>query len=173
MALAEERSAFIHQDEKERVPIQIGGGGGRNAAESESSEERESQEPEIRNPGERFDIVDGSERYVEKFRVMGRNFLLCIKQPPSDCANSVVWIKESVRDIHAYLLSARLRENDLIGVIVRSERFAHGPAGLSLRPTANFNHDDLCGLLSGFTQSNESFEIDDTFCYKPFLLPYL
>ncbi|OXU21038.1 hypothetical protein TSAR_002691 [Trichomalopsis sarcophagae] len=54
-------------------------------------------------------------------------------------------------------------KSDLIGVTINSQNFACGSAGISLRSVANFFVDDLWMLVSGVTQSNENFEIDDNF----------
>ena len=48
-------------------------------------------------------------------------------------------------------------------VTVKSDSFAHGPTGLSLRPIENFSADDLWSLISNLTQSTENFQIDDSF----------
>ncbi|OXU23160.1 hypothetical protein TSAR_004067 [Trichomalopsis sarcophagae] len=65
-----------------------------------------------------------------------------------------------IRDIYSYIISL-CNENDMIGVSVRSLNFARG--GLSLRLVLNFFYNDLWNLISGLAQSNEDFQIYESF----------
>lgn len=50
-----------------------------------------------------------------------------------------------------------------VGITINSERFSRGAAGLSMRPIENFKCADLWSLVEGLTQSNDDFEVDDSF----------
>ncbi|OXU19615.1 hypothetical protein TSAR_004412 [Trichomalopsis sarcophagae] len=88
-----------------------------------------------------------------------------VLQPASENFDPILWLELVIHDIHTYLVSM-VSDSDLIGVTINSENFARGSAGISLRPVANFCVDDLWMLLSGVTQSNENFEVDDNFCIE-------
>ena len=97
---------------------------------------------------------------MRRFDVHGRSISFNIREPPAG-ENPVLWLEESIRDIHAYITTL-VPPNALIGVSIRSDRFARGPGGLSFRPIENFSYLDLWNLISSISQSNAVLGVDDT-----------
>ena len=75
---------------------------------------------------------------MRRFAVYGRSVSFNIREPP-DRKNPVSWLEESIRDIHEYI-TTRIPSNTLIGVSIRSDRFAQGTGGMSYRPIKNFTY---------------------------------
>ncbi|XP_031789570.1 uncharacterized protein LOC107981480 isoform X2 [Nasonia vitripennis] len=124
-------------------------------------EEREDED--IQPPGNRFDIFQQNSHYISKYKIEGRRIVLKIRSPPEDGSiKPIVWLELVIRDIYSYIISL-CKENDMIGVSVRSLNFARGPGALSLRLVNNFFYNDLWNLISGLAQSNEDFQIDESF----------
>ncbi|OXU16227.1 hypothetical protein TSAR_005620, partial [Trichomalopsis sarcophagae] len=133
--------------------------GGRDQNMDVDSEQNEDIQP----PGNRFIIFQNNSHYISKYKLEGRRLILKIKPPPEDGSiNPIVWLELVIRDIYAYIISL-CNDNDMIGVSVRSLNFARGPGGLSLRLVNNFFYNDLWNLISGLAQSNEDFQIDESF----------
>ena len=98
--------------------------------------------------------MNETEKHVQRFRVVGRCIKLRIKDPPVDCDNP----------LHAHIISLIPNEERyLIGVVIKSEYFANGAGGLSFRPIENFHYADLWDFIANLTQSNENFQIDESF----------
>ncbi|XP_031785061.1 uncharacterized protein LOC116417208 [Nasonia vitripennis] len=124
-------------------------------------EEREDED--IQPPGNRFDIFQQNSHYISKYKIEGRRIVLKTRSPPKDGSiNPIVWLELVIRDIYSYIISL-CNENDMTGVSFRSLNFARGPGGLSLRLVNNFFYNDLWNLISGLAQSNEDFQIDESF----------
>ncbi|XP_031784800.1 myb-like protein X isoform X2 [Nasonia vitripennis] len=151
--------------------------------------DEEKEDEDIQPPGNRFDIFQQNWHYISKYKIEGRRIVLKIRSPPKDGSinpivwlelvirsinpivwlelvirsiNPIVWLELVIRDIYSYIISL-CNENDMIGVSVRSLNFARGPGGLSLRLVNNFFYNDLWNLISGLAQSNEDFQIDESF----------
>ena len=134
------------------------------ARDDAAEEEEKANNLDIRPPRVRFIVIDETENHVQQFRVVGRCIKLRIKDPPADCDNPLVWMEAAMRDIHAYIISLIPNEERyLIGVVVKSKYFANGAGGLSFRPIENFHYADLWDLIANLTQSNENFQIAESF----------
>ncbi|OXU16979.1 hypothetical protein TSAR_014642, partial [Trichomalopsis sarcophagae] len=107
----------------------------------------------VRGPGFRFTIVEERNHCVRRFRVNGVRIIMRVLQTASENFAPILWLELVIRDIHAYVVSMA-SDSDLIGVTMNSENLARGSG------------DDLWMLVSGVTQSNENFDVDDNFCIE-------
>lgn len=146
----------VEEEDDENVTDQEGYGPQLMDTDVDDDEEEEANE-DIQHPGKRFEVYQNNAHYVSRYKLEGRRLVLKIKPPPADdTINPIVWIEFVIRDIYAYIISL-CKQNDMIGISVRSLNFARGPAGMSLRPVNNFFYNDLWSLISGLAQSNEDF----------------
>lgn len=153
-----------------------GGAGGRDTAPSEiervAEEETSLQQGEgygVEPPGKRFVVEGENTQYLQRFRVTGKKLAIRLKNPPRG-SDPFLWLEATIRDIHAYIVSLADPRSDLIGISVKSDSLAHGPAGLSLRPASDFSHEELWGLIEALAQSNEDLKIDETFFVEVILV---
>lgn len=121
------------------------------------------QIPQTGYGSKKFTVVSEGEKYNNKFKMMGRNFVIKFNKPHNKNVNRVIYLADAVREIHDFLIARATDENDFIGVSIRSPFFALGACGLSYRPLNNFLSDDLWELVGSVTQSNQEFKIDENF----------
>lgn len=117
--------------------------------------------------GERFVIEEEDEYYIKKFGIKGKRYTLRAKEMPKENGeNTLSWILKVMKDIHAHIVGECNSTSNLIGVSVDSDLFAKGAFGMSLRPVEDFSLEDFLDLVASVTQSNESFQLDESFIVK-------
>ena len=109
-----------------------------------------------------FIVESRSECRVKRFRTNGIRYVIRAEPIPQD-ENPINWIERLMRNLHRHLVAQSTSEENFLGVSVNSNHFDKGIAGLSLRPIRDFSVDNLVHLVSGITQSNESFKLDESF----------